>query len=77
MRLTCESYCVLLLVGRVIPHSAHLHMTRQHSTFKIKLRRAPVAANFRADVKAINEASGKQKHSHGATLPMVLLMPTR
>ena len=59
MRLACESYCVLLLVGRVIPQSAHLHMTRQHSTFKIKLRRAPVAANFRADVKAMKRLVNK------------------
>ena len=59
MRLTCEAYCVLLLVGRVIPQSAHLHMTRQHSTFKIKLRRAQVAANFRADVKAMKRLVNK------------------
>ena len=63
-----------VLVGGVIPQSAHSAYDKAAQYFQIKLRRAPVAANFRADVKG-NEAS--TKHNHGATLPMVLLMPMR
>lgn len=52
-------YCVPLLVGRVIPQSAHSAYDKAAQYFQIKLRRAPVAADFRADVKAMKRLINK------------------
>lgn len=58
-KITSDISVFCIFCRRIIPESAHSAYDKAAQYFQIKLRRAPVAADLRADVRAIKRLINK------------------